>query len=112
MEVNLRDKKIEWVAKNIVNQLYDLAGVPVKKRQSVNDRADEFVIRLVSQLLQSQLKEKVGESLERVRPLRIDKNLSGGNYDGGHVKKAATVCLDYMDSLIDIEIARLEGDNE
>lgn len=55
--------KIEGVSRNVVNQLYDLAEVPVKKRQSINDTADEFVIKLISQLFRSTLKE----SLERVR---------------------------------------------
>lgn len=35
----------------IVNQLYDLAEVPVDKRQAVNDRADEYMFEQVIRLL-------------------------------------------------------------
>jgi len=75
--------KIEGVSRNVVNQLYDLAEVPVKKRQSINDTADEFVIKLISQLLRSTLKD----SLERVR-LKEDtifpgpRDVDGARSDG------------------------------
>jgi hypothetical protein len=39
--------EIKKIAMNIVNQLYDLAEVPVKKRQAINDKADEFVIKIL-----------------------------------------------------------------
>jgi hypothetical protein len=35
------------IAKNIVNQLFDLAEVPVEKRQEINDRCDEFVVSII-----------------------------------------------------------------
>jgi hypothetical protein len=35
------------LAWNIVNQLFDLAEVPVEKRQAVNDQADAFVTSLL-----------------------------------------------------------------
>lgn len=45
--------KTDCVA-SIVNQLFDLAEVPVKKRQEVNDIADDYVnnilIKLISEL--------------------------------------------------------------
>jgi hypothetical protein len=41
-------KELDFLAMNIVNQLFDLAEVPVKKRQEINDTCDEFVKKLVS----------------------------------------------------------------
>jgi hypothetical protein len=37
----------QFLAKNIVNQLFDLAEVPVEKRQDINDEADAFVYGLL-----------------------------------------------------------------
>ena len=34
---------INRISINIVNQLFDLAEVPVEKRQAINDKADDFV---------------------------------------------------------------------
>lgn len=39
--------RIHFLAMNIVNQLFDLAEVPVDKRQAINDEADDFVYRLL-----------------------------------------------------------------
>jgi len=63
--------KIEGVSRNVVNQLYDLAEVPVKKRQSINDTADEFVIKLISQLFRSTLKESLEDIFSRL-PTKAD----------------------------------------
>lgn len=38
----------ESIARNIVNQLFDLAEVPVGERQSINDKADAWVTELLS----------------------------------------------------------------
>ena len=35
--------KLEKECMGIVNQLFDLAEVPVEKRQSINDKADEYL---------------------------------------------------------------------
>lgn len=40
-------KEYEFLAMNIVNQLFDLAEVPVKKRQEINDKAFDFVQELI-----------------------------------------------------------------
>lgn len=52
-ELNLinmnKEQILKRLAMNIVNQLFDLADVPVKKRQAVNDEADAFVLRLLQQ---------------------------------------------------------------
>ena len=41
----MKDK--EHIAMNIVNQLFDLAEVPVVKRQEINDTADDFVKKML-----------------------------------------------------------------
>ena len=38
---------LQFLAMNIVNQLFDLAEVSVEKRQAINDDADAFVYRLL-----------------------------------------------------------------
>jgi hypothetical protein len=38
---------LQFLAMNIVNQLFDLADVPVDVRQDVNDQADAFVYDLL-----------------------------------------------------------------
>jgi hypothetical protein len=42
----------EWsaqdLARNIVNQLFDEAGVPVETRQAINDRCDAWVAGLLA----------------------------------------------------------------
>lgn len=43
------DKK--RIAMNIVNQLFDIAEVPVKKRQEINDVCDDFVITMLDKFL-------------------------------------------------------------
>lgn len=44
-------RTIAFLARNIVNQLFDLAEVPVEKRQAINDEADAFVYAFVYKLL-------------------------------------------------------------
>lgn len=44
-----KEQQLERLAMNIVNQLFDLADVPVEKRQAINDEADRFVLRLLQQ---------------------------------------------------------------
>lgn len=44
-----KEQMLKRLAMNIVNQLFDLADVPVEKRQAVNDEADAFVLRLLQQ---------------------------------------------------------------
>lgn len=52
-ELNLikmnKEQMLKRFAMNIVNQLFDLADVPVEKRQAINDKADEGVLRLLQQ---------------------------------------------------------------
>lgn len=38
---------LKFISMNIVNQLFDIAEVPVKKRQEINDTCDEFVFKLL-----------------------------------------------------------------
>lgn len=45
---------IQSVARNIVNQLFDEAGVPVETRQAINDRCDSFVAALLVRLVDEQ----------------------------------------------------------
>ena len=42
-----KEQPLKRLSMNIVNQLFDLADVPVEKRQAINDEADAFVIRLL-----------------------------------------------------------------
>ena len=51
----------------IINQLFDLAEVPVKKRQEINDQADKYLLDQVLRLLNSSLhvKEKQKTGLEK-----------------------------------------------
>lgn len=65
------NKKIAW---HIVNQLFDMAEVPVEKRQAINDRCDD----LVHSIIQSQLTEKDKE-IERLKGL-IDKCYEDSKY--------------------------------
>lgn len=46
-------KALQHLAMNIVNQLFDLAEVPVPKRQAINDRCDEFVRGLVAEFVKT-----------------------------------------------------------
>lgn len=48
MKMN-KEQMLKRLAMNIVSQLFDLADVPVEKRQAVNDEADAFVLRLLQQ---------------------------------------------------------------
>ena len=58
---------MENLAMNIVNGLYELAELSAEKRQSLNDQADEFVIKV----LESELThyEKMRSALERIAML-------------------------------------------
>lgn len=38
---------LQFLTTNIINQLFDLAEVPVEKRQAINDEADAFVYELL-----------------------------------------------------------------
>jgi len=71
--------KILAVSRNIVNQLFDLYGEEFKKltqkelehwevnlRQRINDRADEFVNKLVTQALLTQKEELIGEIMGKM----------------------------------------------
>ncbi len=55
-----KDGDLYFLAKNIVNQLFDEAEVPVKKRQEINDLCDEFVMKLVRDYI---AKDKEGDCL-------------------------------------------------
>ena len=48
---DIRSEKIRAVSMSVVNQLFDLAEVPVTKRQEINDTADEFVEKMIRSLL-------------------------------------------------------------
>jgi hypothetical protein len=43
-------KNLEKQAIGIINQLYDLAEVPVEKRQAINDEADKYLLDQVLRL--------------------------------------------------------------
>lgn len=47
MEYNTLKK----ISMGIVNQLYDLAEVPVEKRQAINDIADQYLLVQIMSLL-------------------------------------------------------------
>jgi len=47
----MTDVEVPFVAQNIVNQLGDLWKVPVPLRQATNDRADQFVAKLLADML-------------------------------------------------------------
>lgn len=44
---NIEDIDFSSLARNIVNQLFDIAEVPAAKRQEINDQCDQLVIRLL-----------------------------------------------------------------
>lgn len=52
------------LAMNIVNQLGDMWAVPVDDRQNTNDKADEFVARLVQAHTQRQVIEALESLIE------------------------------------------------
>ena len=39
----MKENELKKQAMGIVNQLFDLAEVPVEKRQEINDKADEYM---------------------------------------------------------------------
>lgn len=39
----MKESELKKQAMGIVNQLFDLAEVPVEKRQEINDKADEYI---------------------------------------------------------------------
>lgn len=43
--------EFEHTCRTIVNQLFDVAEVPVKKRQEINDMCDDYVQERVLELL-------------------------------------------------------------
>ncbi len=47
MPPEIREHELRMVAQNIVNQLFDISNMTVDERQAWNDRADDFVMRLV-----------------------------------------------------------------
>ena len=52
--INLKNRRKELFG--IVNQLYDLAEVPVDKRQSINDTADDYLFNTLNALFNPELK--------------------------------------------------------
>lgn len=62
------------VARNIVNQLFDEAGVPVEVRQAINDRCDEWVTGLLREWLGEAPLERMHHGCER---WLIDENEVG-----------------------------------
>ena len=40
----MKENELKKHAMGIVNQLFDLAEVPLEKRQAINDKSDEYVI--------------------------------------------------------------------
>ncbi|MCF7796120.1 hypothetical protein K9M42_03430 [Patescibacteria group bacterium] len=50
-------QKFKKQCMGIVNQLFDLAEVPVKKRQAINDEADEYVQDQVFRMLSDGISE-------------------------------------------------------
>lgn len=50
-------KPARHVAMNIVNQILDLAGTDVAKRQAINDQCDDFVEKLVKEYALSAIGE-------------------------------------------------------
>ncbi len=45
------NNKLKKECMGIVNQLFDLAEVPVEKRQEINDAADKYVFEQVMRLI-------------------------------------------------------------
>ena len=56
---------LKKVSMNIVNQLFDLAEVPVDKRQAINDKADEFVLSLISERQKVNKWDKLNAEFEK-----------------------------------------------
>ena len=74
-----------FAAMEIVNQLFDLAEVPVDMRQSINDRADEYVIdRLHAYALQFRHEvtdeEIFNEAWKRVYEEEIENFIQGAKW--------------------------------
>ena len=44
--LRIQDRKTRKIAMGIVSQLFDLAEVPVEKRQEINDIADDYIKQL------------------------------------------------------------------
>lgn len=67
---------ISHEARNIVNQLFDIAEVPVATRQALNDRCDEFVRGFFADLqrrlaeAEAQLSEECEKRRKAVEALR------------------------------------------
>ena len=64
-----KEQMLKRLAMNIVSQLFDLADVPVEKRQAVNDEADAFVLRLLQQCSVSGSLELLAQMLNERKEL-------------------------------------------
>ena len=53
----MKENELKKHAMGIVNQLFDLAEVPVEKRQAINDKSDEYVTEKLRLCVVSQQRE-------------------------------------------------------
>lgn len=93
-----KEQMLKRFAMNIVNQLFDLADVPVEKRQAINDKADSFVLRLLQQTPCSTLRELLVQKMNSVTEER--KELSYNSITD--IEKAQEIeTINWVLSLID-----------
>lgn len=74
-----KEQQLKRLTMNIVNQLFDLADVPVEKRQAINDEADAFVLVLLQQLNISGSASDFEKDLYKLINAYVDAGLSKVN---------------------------------
>ncbi len=88
-----REQELKRLAMNIVSQLFDLADVPVEKRQAINNEADEFVLQLLQQIdVQSSRESIVYECRRELLKQMFLMSYSNG-YPSEAVPKATVLSL-------------------
>lgn len=66
--MDLKRLKLAKECVGIINQLYDLAEVPIEKRQAINDKADKYLLDQVLRLCDvSQQRERLKDYAELVQ---------------------------------------------
>jgi hypothetical protein len=94
-----KEKDLIKTAMMIVNQLYDLAEVPVEKRQSINDIATDYV----HQTLIEQIQKIDKDAFTRGCACAIASIIHGHGI-GTETREAFTSCIGSLQECIDAKV--------
>jgi hypothetical protein len=81
--------ELKFLAKNIVNQLFDVVGVPVEKRQLINDNCDAFVEKCIENYLNRAPAEQKGDEPKSELAIIRDflySELAGDSFHSGKMR--------------------------